>query len=103
MFLVLEAHISASYYTRIFENNQEKMWEHPFHGSVVPWILSMDLWSPFRGSVETPTRGPWKQRPDVGFQDVSLAICAIFGQKWAKNGVNNYGEFWAKYAIKLIK
>ena len=25
------------------------------------------------------------------------------GQKWAKNGVNNYGDFWAKYGIKLIK
>ena len=25
------------------------------------------------------------------------------GQKWGKNGVNNYGDFWAKYGIKLIK
>ena len=25
------------------------------------------------------------------------------GQKWAKNGVNNYGDFGAKYGIQVIK
>ena len=25
------------------------------------------------------------------------------GQKWTKNGVNNYGDFWAKYATILIQ
>ena len=41
------------------------------------------------GSASTPVTKRWLEQK--------------MGQKWAKNGANNYGDFWAKYGIKLIK